>query len=171
MRLTAIDPNKWGETAYYEVDWFRGCELKNALAAMAKNNRTIIVDRAFERSLKVGDTVNLKLARKSYALTVVGFFAPRTSQIYWSYVSCSLLDGVGDIIMGARIIARLRSNDVQTIKKAYEMFSSIGHVSSVEASFSEIAGGVEFSSLRDIRSVGAAIAFAAASLGVGLITR
>jgi len=194
MRLRAVDPGKWLETAYYEGDLFTGGSVETAFHEMATDNRTIILEReiATPLELRVGDIIFVTVGSESRALKVVGFFGPEPSQgphildsmsyyssvpyysASYSYVTegfyCEVKDGVSAT---GRILVKLASGaDGEAVAEQIRGLetNNIGIVYSVAEELQEWQSNVLLGGTLTVQLLGVIFAVVAASIGTALVT-
>ncbi len=196
MRITAVDPEKWLETAHYESDLFTGKSVETAFHEMATDNNTIILEREIAASLKleVGDKIFVTMGSVSRALKVVGFFGPEPSQgprilggtpyysseqysLYYeshSYVPEEIYHEAKDSVSATgRILVKLASGaDGKTVADQIRELetNNIGTVYSVAEELEEWQSNVLLSGTLNVQLLGVAFAVVAASIGTALVT-
>jgi len=191
MRLRAVDPEKWLETAYYEREFFTGGSVETALHEMATDNNTIILEReiATYLELRVGDTIFVTAGSVSRDLRIVGFFGPETSDgahiIYeTSYSSSAIysshsyvpeglyLEAKDDVYASGRILVKLASGaDGKAVADQIRELETdnIGVVYSVSEELEEWQSDVLRSASLNVQLLGVVFAVVAASIGTALV--
>jgi len=181
----AVDPSAWGSVAFYERYWFQGTSCETALAEMAADNMTIVLDRrvASMLGLGIGDSISIKMANsaESFDLRIIGLFCrslpysiPRMQLVEasWSLVPLGLLEGVNCSIARNHIIGRLAPG--VPVSAVEEELAGIGpEVRYVKSAFSVAALFSESLLLRapvDVALVTAGLGVLFSSLGVLSVT-
>ena len=187
MRLKAVDPEKWLETAYYESDLFTDGNVETAFHEMATDNDTIILEReiATPLELRVGDTVFVTVGSESRDLKVVGSFGPKPGQrppvfdgmtyyVSHSYVPEGLYHKAKDSVSATgRILVKLASGaDGKAVADQIRELetNNIGLVYSVAEELQEWQSNVLVSGPLNVQLLGVAFAVVAASIGTALVT-
>ncbi len=187
MRLKAVDPEKWLETAYYESEMFTGSNVETAFHEMSTDNNTIILEReiATPLELRVGDTIFVTIGSLSRALKVVGFFGPKPGQrppvfdggsyyVSHSYIPEGLYHEAKDSVSATgRILVKLASGaDGKAVAdqiRELEIYN-VGTVYSVAEELQEWQSDVLLSGTLNVQLLGVAFAVVAASIGTALVT-
>ncbi len=187
MRLKAVDPEKWLETAYYESEMFTGSNVETAFHEMSTDNNTIILEReiATPLELRVGDTIFVTMGSVSRALKVVGFFGPKPGQrppvfdggsyyVSHSYIPEGLYHEAKDSVSATgRILVKLASGaDGKAVAdqiRELEIYN-VGTVYSVAEELQEWQSDVLLSGTLNVQLLGVAFAVVAASIGTALVT-
>jgi len=191
MRLTAVNPQDWLATAYYEKGWFTGSTVKTAFESLASDNDTIILERGIAKTLnlKVGDNITVTVGQSVRTLKVVGFFGlepPESGSFvetrygysflisYWSYISEGLYNQLSDDISyaSARILVKLESgaSGIAVADQIRDSHPDIDWVSSVEEQLQQRQTNPLLSGIANVQRLGIAFAILAASLGTALVT-
>jgi len=179
LQLRAIDPEAWGETAYFEEDWFmRGSEA--ALQSMAESNNSIILCRSLAdiAYLGIGDTLTLKIRFKLYAdLTIVGLLGPSLMDMadprpLPSYVSEGFLELYPTLeVVKARIFVRLDPNTdaAEFARRAGAMSENVEVVYTVAEQLEAAKRNIILKGPRQVQELGVLFATLVSSVGVALV--
>lgn len=191
LSLTAIDPNEWLSTAYYEDEWFTGDHATSAFNQMLLDNYTIILGRtvATGLDLAIGDTITLTIGVTNMKLRVVGYFGPATTggsqpvfrpeeyvvvSRFWSYVPAGLYLSLNQTTYtSGEILVKLESGangtDLAAQIRDFES-NDIAFVSSVEEQLQEREGNLLLTGVSNIQRIGVVFSVVAASVATALVT-
>jgi len=190
MELRAVNPNTWLSTAYYENDLFSGSSVEKAFETMRLNNRTIILERNYAKTLnkEVGDFVSVTFGEeKTEQLTVAGFFGVEATQAsggteqayfyrqFWSYIPEELSKELGEDVISyssAKILIKLESGtDSKAVADQIRKLNiDTGTVSSVAEQLKQIQSDPTFTGFLNILRLGVVFFVIAASIGTALVT-
>lgn len=187
LKLKAVEPYSWLETAYYENGWFSGSDVSTAFNSLAEDENSIILERriAEQLNLEIGDSVALSFGAETKKLKVVGFFGPEPSESqyqtvtipefsqYWSFISEKLYNEVsGQVSASARLLLKLK--DGADGKSVAETIRNLDlNVSSVESfaeKWKESQSDIVRMGVLDIQRLGIVFAVLAASVGTALVS-
>lgn len=84
LSITAVEPQEWLSTAYYEDEWFSGQSVTEAFQEMVTDNNTIILARGIASTLdlQINDYIAVTVGDNTSTLRVVGFFGSTSSTSY-----------------------------------------------------------------------------------------
>ncbi|MFX1475033.1 MAG: ABC transporter permease, partial [Promethearchaeota archaeon] len=175
--INAIDPSQWLQTAYFEESWFSLVSASQAIASLANNNYTIILDYALARLLVVPLESRLTVIiggnTTAIQLTVVGFFGPsRSTGVHqMSLVPIPLLEQLGEINnSNSQLLAKASYGaNISRITEELEEFSEIQEVNSVIETLTEYSTSPLLSAQRNIIRIGVAFTFVLASIGTVIV--
>ncbi len=175
--IDAIDPLQWFQTAYFEEAWFSLVPASQAIASLASDNYTIVLDYALARQLVIplesSLTVNIGGNTTAIQLTVVGFIGPSRStgvkQI--SLVPLPLLEQLGEInSSNSQLLAKTAQGaDVSLITDELEGFSEIREAHSVIETLTEYSSSPVLNAQGNILRIGMAFTFVLASIGTVIV--
>ena len=184
LKIVAINPVEWLETAYYEEEWFKGISLEELPSSLS--NETIILDSKFSKYLDVGDPISIRIGGKTFNLTVIAFYGPEDSQPSgfslreWtrrtqslnSYVNLSLYECVNKTVSAmAKILVRLNPEaDGEEIAENIRDLEGVEWVVSVDEQLRFRDENILISGPLNIMRLGVFFAALAASVGVALVT-
>jgi ABC-type lipoprotein release transport system permease subunit len=117
----AVDPLVWSSVAFYEEYWFRQTTSQAALAEMAMDNLTIVLEQRVASALDihVGDHVAIEVPSlsRNFTLRVLGFYlrgplyhvsGAQTTQSSWSLIPLELFEQLNSSVdLRKQVIARL----------------------------------------------------------------
>jgi ABC-type antimicrobial peptide transport system permease subunit len=190
MRIRAVDPIFWPNTAYYEDGWFSPSP-RTLFEIMKGDNSTIILERAVAThyDIKEGGNVSIPVSSGTLVnLRVIGFFGPDYSSssspftspfgssffqpLGWSYVPLGIV-GLHPTFFAAPqysvlVKAKNTSTDklASSIQAAYPLTSV---QSSSPTSTSQNGANSIFTGLLNVLRLGTIFAAAAAGIGVGTV--
>ena len=187
IKLKAVNPQSWLETAYYEHGWFSGSDLTTAFNKLATESDTIILERSVAAALKleIGGNITLNFGSATKTLEVVGFFGPEPSdqqqpiivqQIftrYWSFISESLYEEISSqVSASAKILLKLKSDaDGKTVAENIRNLKlNVSLVESFAEEWEEAQSDVITIGLLDVQRLGVVFAVLAASVGTVLVS-
>ena len=130
VQIRIIDANTWGNSAYYEPEWFSGNSVDQMLSEMKADNNTIILDRAIAKqyNLKLHDEVSVNFDSCPRKLEIVGFFGPEpqsTGPITISSVNTAPISGYYYSPFYSYVSRDLFNMTVGSVLYKLESFSSI----------------------------------------------
>ena len=190
MRVRAVDPTAWPNTAYYENGWF-STSPRTLFDIMKGDNSTIILERAVATHYDIREGGNVTIPLSSGALVnlrVIGFFGPDYSSsssaftspfgsmffqpIGWSYVPLGILGLRPTFFAAPQYSLLVKAKNTSTDKLASSIQTAYP-ATSVESSSSNSASqnGANsiFSGLLNVLRLGTIFAAAAAGIGVGTV--
>jgi len=175
MRLCAVNPQEWMQTAYYEPGWFSYVPAEQALAALAEDNHTIILHQRLVRTLHIplGSNITVTFGSNATQLKVVGFYGTEptgwlyTDRRVMSLIPVGLLEEFG--VLGsseAKLLVKVAPGaDPAAISEALEDFTEIAEATSAMEMLMEYATNPLLNAQGNIMRMGVAFAFVLASVG------
>ncbi|RLI41143.1 hypothetical protein DRO59_07700 [Candidatus Bathyarchaeota archaeon] len=185
LKLKAVEPYSWLETAYYENGWFSGSDISTAFNSLAEDENSIILERriAEQLNLEIGDSVALSLGAEKKTLKVVGFFGPSESQHqmvtipefsqYWSFISEKLYNEVmGQVSVSARLLLKLKGgvNGKSVTETIRNLDLNVSSVESFAEKWEESQSDIMRMGVLDVQRLGIVFAVLAASVGTALVS-
>jgi len=191
VKLKAVEPPSWLETAYYENGWFSGSDFATAFNRLATENNTIILERSVAKplELEIGENITLNFGSLTKKLKVVGFFGPEPSEQqqpvmfpqafmqYWSFVSEKLYEEISSqVSASAKILLKLKSDvdgkdvaeDIRSL--SFDLDLNISYVESFAEEWEEEQTNVMTMGVLDVQRLGIVFAVLAASVGTALVS-
>jgi len=174
--LRAIDPVDWGETAYYEEEWFTlGSE--SAFSTLASRNDVIMMNRGFEQPFRIskGDLITFKARFNVFVnQTIVEFFGPSTGAYNLpSYVPSGFLDEHHldfDVINTVVLVRFEDGADVEGFEAAVtEMSDNVKAIYTLESGLESASSNIFLQGPIQVQRLGIAFATLLSSLGVALV--
>lgn len=187
LGLTAVDPDSWRRTAYYEHSWFSGTDFNSAFDSLIASNDSIILDLSFAKDFgpKIGENITIMVGHAVKETKVVGFFGvessnqqsvlyPSAFSQYPSFVSLGFYREVSQqASASARVLLKLESGangkDVAGNIRTLEG-TAVSNVDSFAERWESSQGDVVSMSGLDVQRLGVVFAFLAASVGIALIS-
>jgi predicted lysophospholipase L1 biosynthesis ABC-type transport system permease subunit len=180
QQITAIDPETWLSTAYYEEDWFSGRSAAEALQIMKTNSRTIIleINVASRLKKKVGDTITVNIGYSTLTLEVVGFFGRELPEEYaWrsfqSFITVKLCESLnmGSQPPKAAVLVKLKPGaDSKVVASEIRKIKGVSSVSSIAEELEKLESNLLLVGPLRIQQLGVIFSILAASVAVGLAT-
>src|SRR5881296_52477 len=190
MRVRAVDPTAWPNTAYYENGWF-STSPRTLFDIMKGDNSTIILERAVATHYDIREGGNVTIPLSSGALVnlrVIGFFGPDYSSssspftspfgsmffqpIGWSYVPLGILGLHPTFFAAPQYSLLVKAKNTSTDKLASSIqtaYPATSVESSSPNSASQNGTNSIFSGLLNVLRLGTIFAAAAAGIGVGTV--
>lgn len=187
LGLTAIDPDSWRRTSYYEDSWFSGTDFNSAFDSLAASNDSIILDLSFAKEFgpKIGENITIAVGHLVKEAKIVGFFGvessdqqsvlyPSAFNQYPSFVSLGFYQEVSQqASASAKVLLKLKSGvngkDVAGNIRTLEG-KAVTNVDSFAERWESSQGDVVSMSGLDVQRLGVVFAFLAASVGIALIS-
>jgi ABC-type antimicrobial peptide transport system permease subunit len=184
--LTAVDPNSWRRTAYYEDSWFSSTDLNSAFNNLDSNG-SIILDLSFAKDFgpKIGENITIAVGNAVKEAKIVGFFGVKSSDglsvlypnafsQYPSFVSLGFYQEISqEASASAKVLLKLESGvngtNVAINIRALEG-NAVANVDSFAERWKSSQGDVVSMSGLDVQRLGVVFAFLAASVGIALIS-
>ena len=180
QQITAIDPETWLATAYYEEDWFSGRSAAEALQIMKTNSQTIILEQNVASRLKkkVGDTVTVNIGYSTLILEVVGLFGRELPQEYtWqsfqSFISVKLYESLNLDWQSpkAAVLVKLKpESDGKVVASEIRKINGVSSVRSVAEELEKLESNLLLVGPIHIQKLGVVFSILASSVAVGLAT-
>ena len=187
LKLKAVEPYSWLETAYYENGWFSGSDISTAFNSLAEDENSIILERriAEQLNLEIGDSVAVSLGAETKTLKVVGFFGPEPGESqyqtvtipefsqYWSFISEKLYNEVrGQVSASARLLLKLKGGvDGKNVAEAIRNLDlNVSSVESFAEKWEESQSDIVRMGVLDVQKLGIVFAVLAASVGTALVS-
>jgi ABC-type antimicrobial peptide transport system permease subunit len=184
--LTAVDPNSWRRTAYYEDSWFSSTDLNSAFNNLDSND-SVILDLSFAKDFgpKIGENITIAVGNAVKEAKIVGFFGVKSSDglsvlypsafsQYPSFVSLGFYQEISqEASASAKVLLKLESGvngtNVAINIRALEG-NAVANVDSFAERWKSSQGDVVSMSGLDVQRLGVVFAFLAASVGIALIS-
>ncbi len=186
IKVKAVEPHLWLETAYYENEWFSGNDAATSFKNLATDKDTIILERSISKSLKleVYNNITLTLGHITKTLRIVGFFGPEQSEQqqvviqqtftqYWSFISRELYEEISShVSASAKILLKLKSGvDGKIVAENIRNLDlDISYVESFAEEWEEAQTNVIVMGMLDVQRLGVLFAVLAASVGTALVS-
>jgi len=189
IKLKAVEPPSWLETAYYENGWFSGSDVATAFNRLATENDIIVLERSVAEPFEIGENITLSFGSLTKKLEVVGFFGPEPSEQqqpvmfqqvfmqYWSFVSEKLYEEISSqVSASAKILLNLNSDvDGKDVAEgirdlSFDLDLNISYVESFAEEWEEEQTNVITMGVLDVQRLGIVFAVLAASVGTALVS-
>src|SRR2546422_1334273 len=189
MRIRAVDPIAWPNTAYYEDGWF-STSPRALFDIMKGDNSTIILERAVATHYDIREGGNVTIPVSSGVpvnLRVIGFFGPDYSSsssafttpfgpsffqaIGWSYVPLGVV-GLHPTFFTApqySVLVKAKNTSTDKLASSIQAAYPVTSVESSSPSSSQNGANSIFSGLLNVLRLGTIFAAAAAGIGVGTV--